>query len=45
MTLIAVCNVAADWRMRIVSRKSWPLFGATRDHAQRQVAGRSFAQT
>jgi glyceraldehyde-3-phosphate dehydrogenase (NAD(P)+) (phosphorylating) len=34
MTLVGVCDVVTDWRMRVVMRKGWPLFSATRDYVQ-----------
>src|SRR5690348_6703952 len=34
MTLVGVSDVAADWRMSIVTRKGFSLYGATGEHAR-----------
>ena len=34
MTLVGISDVAADWRMSIVTRKGFGLYGATGEHAR-----------
>ena len=38
MKLIGISDVVTDWRMRVVTRKGWPLFGATPAHVQAMKA-------
>jgi glyceraldehyde-3-phosphate dehydrogenase (NAD(P)) len=34
MSLVGISDVATDWRMHIVSRKGFSLYGATQEHAR-----------
>src|SRR6185503_5543600 len=34
MTLVGISDVATDWRMRIVTRKGFDLFGGTQEHVR-----------
>ena len=38
MTLVGVADVATDWRMRIVTRNGFRLYGATQEHAEAMKA-------